>query len=221
MTFDIAEGIHCHALMMISGEDLDPQKISSLLELKPSSSNRKGEPMARPRPDRLTPLARKGLVSYSTSGRRSGPSCTWRCVSDWDGKSARQRRFSLLDHPSVAAARRFRPFADHDGTAEFEPQPTFNTAKARSLPLRQPGQAQPLGDAGDELGRHSLDYIAHHDSDGRWINELAAMLFQARQRAVLIFTHESGITDDIGCKNGREFAFYRTDGHAGLLPGRV
>jgi hypothetical protein len=53
------------------------------------------------------------------------------------------------------------------------------------------------------------------------INEFAAMLFQVRQRAGIIFTHESGITDNIGCENGRKFSFYRMDGHAWLLLARV
>lgn len=66
MAYANADGIHCHALMMFSGEALDPESISSLLDLNPSSSNRKGDPMARPRPDRPTPLARKGVLSFST-----------------------------------------------------------------------------------------------------------------------------------------------------------
>ena len=41
-------------------------------------------------------------------------------------------------------------------------------AAVRSLRLRQPGLAQPFGDAGGELGRHSLGYIAHHGGDGRF-----------------------------------------------------
>jgi hypothetical protein len=51
-----------------------------------------------------------------------------------------------------------------------------------------------------------------------WIDELAAVLFEARQCARLIFTHEPRITDNVGGKNGGEFAFYRMDGHALLLP---
>ena len=58
--------IHCHALMLFSGEDLDPEHISRLLDLTPSSSGKRGEPMARPRPGRPTPLARRGGISYST-----------------------------------------------------------------------------------------------------------------------------------------------------------
>jgi hypothetical protein len=44
------------------------------------------------------------------------------------------------------------------------------------------------------------------------------MLFESCQRAGLISTHEPGITDNVGCKNGGEFALYRMDGHAWLLP---
>jgi Domain of unknown function (DUF4279) len=61
-----AAGIHCHALMQFSGEELDPESISSLIDLKPFSSKMGGEPMARPRPGRPTPLARRGGISYST-----------------------------------------------------------------------------------------------------------------------------------------------------------
>jgi hypothetical protein len=59
-------GTHCHTLMMFSGEDLDPEHTSRLLDLTPSFSGKKGEPTARPRPERPTPLARRGLLSYST-----------------------------------------------------------------------------------------------------------------------------------------------------------
>jgi len=66
MAQDNATCIHCHALMQFSGEDLDPESISSLIDLKPFSSKKRGEPMARPRPGRPTPLARRGGMSYST-----------------------------------------------------------------------------------------------------------------------------------------------------------
>jgi hypothetical protein len=52
--------------MQFSGEDLDPESISSLIDLQPFSSSRRGEPMARPRPGRPTPPARQGVLSYST-----------------------------------------------------------------------------------------------------------------------------------------------------------
>jgi Domain of unknown function (DUF4279) len=58
--------LQCNALMQFSGENLDPERISTLLDIQPFSSKRKGEPMARPRPGRPTPLARRGGVSYST-----------------------------------------------------------------------------------------------------------------------------------------------------------
>ena len=66
MAHDDAVGTHCSTLMQFSGEDLDPESISSLIGLKPSSSKKRGEPMARPRPGRPTPLARRGGISYST-----------------------------------------------------------------------------------------------------------------------------------------------------------
>lgn len=66
MTYSDAGQVHCHALMQISGEDFDPDSVSNLLFLKPSHTRRKGEPMARPRPGRPTPLARRGGISYST-----------------------------------------------------------------------------------------------------------------------------------------------------------
>ena len=46
----------------------------------------------------------------------------------------------------------------------------------------------------------------------------AAVLFKARRCAGLIFSYEPRITDNVGCKNGGEFALYRMDGHALLLP---
>lgn len=66
MTNDVVYELHCHALMQFSGEDLDPDSISRLIDLNSSSSNRRGDPMARPRPGRPTPLARRGGISYST-----------------------------------------------------------------------------------------------------------------------------------------------------------
>lgn len=66
MTDCDAASTHCHALMQVSGENLDPEGISRLVALEPFSSNKKGEPMARPRPGRPTPLARRGGISYST-----------------------------------------------------------------------------------------------------------------------------------------------------------
>jgi hypothetical protein len=67
-----ASGQNCHTLMQFSGEDLDPQCISQLIDLKPFSLRRRGEPMARPRPGRLIPVARRGGVSYSTYRMVSG-----------------------------------------------------------------------------------------------------------------------------------------------------
>jgi hypothetical protein len=66
MAHDDTAGTHCDTLMQFSGEDLNPESISSLIDLKPSSSGKKGEPMARPRPGPPTPLARRGGISYST-----------------------------------------------------------------------------------------------------------------------------------------------------------
>lgn len=66
MAHDDASQDHCHALMQFSGEDLDPESISRLLTLTPFSSRKRGEPMARPRPGRPTPTARRGGISYST-----------------------------------------------------------------------------------------------------------------------------------------------------------
>jgi hypothetical protein len=66
LAHDDAAGTQCHALMVFSGEDLDPESISSLIGLKPRSSNKRGEPVVRPRPGRPTPLARRGVLSYST-----------------------------------------------------------------------------------------------------------------------------------------------------------
>ena len=62
---------HCDALMQFSGEDLDPDSIAALIGLKPFSSNRRGDPMARPRPGRPAPLARRGVLSYSTRSLES------------------------------------------------------------------------------------------------------------------------------------------------------
>jgi hypothetical protein len=61
-----ANRAHCHALMFFSGEDFDPDSVSNLLSLQPSHARRRGEPMTHPRPDRPTPLARQGVLSYST-----------------------------------------------------------------------------------------------------------------------------------------------------------
>jgi hypothetical protein len=58
--------------MMFSGEDLAPESISSLLPLTPSTSGRRGDPMARPRPGRPTPIARRGGITYSTLSLPSG-----------------------------------------------------------------------------------------------------------------------------------------------------
>ena len=66
MAHDDTVGTHCGTLMQLSGEDLNPESISSLLSLKPFSSKKRGEPTARPRPGRPTPLARRGVLSYST-----------------------------------------------------------------------------------------------------------------------------------------------------------
>jgi Domain of unknown function (DUF4279) len=66
MAQDNAAGIHCHALMQFSGEDLDPERISRLLDLKSSSSKKRGDPLGPPRPGRPAPLARRGGISYST-----------------------------------------------------------------------------------------------------------------------------------------------------------
>ncbi|MGH7064406.1 MAG: DUF4279 domain-containing protein, partial [Stellaceae bacterium] len=73
MTDYDAASTHCHALMQVSGENLDPEGISRLIALKPFSSNKNGEPMARPRPGRPTPLARRGGISYSTYRIVNGP----------------------------------------------------------------------------------------------------------------------------------------------------
>jgi hypothetical protein len=62
---------NCHGLMQFAGEGLDPDNISSLLDLKPFSSKKRGEPLGPPRPGRPTPLARKGAISYSTHTLRS------------------------------------------------------------------------------------------------------------------------------------------------------
>jgi hypothetical protein len=61
-----AAGTHCHTLMFFSGESFDTDNVSDLLSLQPSHARKRGEPMARPRPDRPTPLARRGVLSYST-----------------------------------------------------------------------------------------------------------------------------------------------------------
>ena len=66
MAHDDASQAHCHALMQFSGEDLDPESISRLITLTPFSSRKRGEPMARPRPGRPAPMARRGGISYST-----------------------------------------------------------------------------------------------------------------------------------------------------------
>jgi hypothetical protein len=66
MAHAAAAGTQCHTLMQFSGEDLDPESISRLIGLKPFSSNKRGEPVVRPRPGRPTPLARRGVLSYSS-----------------------------------------------------------------------------------------------------------------------------------------------------------
>jgi hypothetical protein len=57
--------------MQLGGEDLDPESISRLIGLKPFSSKKRGEPLARPRPGRPTPRARRGGISYSTHSLQS------------------------------------------------------------------------------------------------------------------------------------------------------
>jgi hypothetical protein len=59
-------GRHCDTLMQFSGEDLDPESISSLINLKPFSSKKRGERMGPPRAGHPVPLARLGVLSYST-----------------------------------------------------------------------------------------------------------------------------------------------------------
>jgi hypothetical protein len=56
------------------------------------------------------------------------------------------------------------------------PESRIGPPRDRCSALRQPGLAQPFGDAGGEFGRHCLDYIAHHDSDGRLGNCLTQAL---------------------------------------------
>jgi len=55
----------CHALMLFVGEHLDPERISTLLPLQPSRSKKKGEPLGS-RANFPTPLARRGVLSFST-----------------------------------------------------------------------------------------------------------------------------------------------------------
>jgi hypothetical protein len=71
MAHDDAGDTQCSTLMQFSGEDLDPESISSLIGLAPFSSSRRGDPTARPRPERPTPLARRGVLSYSTHTLKS------------------------------------------------------------------------------------------------------------------------------------------------------
>lgn len=66
MTSGDASKAHSHALMMFSGEDFDPDSVSNMIPLSPSHARKRGDPMARPRPGRPTPLARRGGISYST-----------------------------------------------------------------------------------------------------------------------------------------------------------
>jgi hypothetical protein len=71
MAHEGASQAHRHALMFFSGEDFDPDRVSNLLSLQPSHAKRKGEPVALPRPGRPAPLARKGVLSYSTLSLQS------------------------------------------------------------------------------------------------------------------------------------------------------
>lgn len=66
MAHDGAVNTHGDTLMQFSGENLDPECISSLIKLKPFSSKKKGELLGPPRPGRPLPLARRGGISYST-----------------------------------------------------------------------------------------------------------------------------------------------------------
>jgi hypothetical protein len=66
MAHDDLAGTRCHTLMQFSGEALDPESVSRLIALQPFSSKKRGEPVALPRPGRPAPLARRGVISYST-----------------------------------------------------------------------------------------------------------------------------------------------------------
>lgn len=66
MAHDDAISTRGDTLMQFSGENLDPESVSQLLDLEPFSSKKRGELLGPPRPGRGLPFARRGGISYST-----------------------------------------------------------------------------------------------------------------------------------------------------------
>jgi len=114
--------------------------------------------------------------------------------------------------------------AQIDPDTEYDPLPLGRHRVALGHPTLHRNRA---GDGLYDAREFDQDTVAGGFDDAAFvlgnlcIDEFAAVLFESRQCAGLIVTHEPGITDNICCKNGGKFALYRMDGHAWFLPIRV